>query len=477
MPFKFLFRQIDIAPLVFFRIAFGILGFLDVLGVWIYYHLIKDSFNPQNLQIKYYGFEWVQTMPDPWLSIVMWITMFAAIGIVLGKWYRAAAVIFALGFSYIFFLEKCHYLNHGYLFCVLSYLMIFVPANRAFALDLKTQPNIYSNVIPNWPIWLLKFLMATVYIFGGIAKLNADWLRALPLRIWLPYKKDYFIIGPLLEQEWVAWLMSYGGVAHDLFIIPFMLFRKTRVFAFIICCSFHIANTMVFQIGVFPWLSICLTALFFPTDFPRKVIGFIQDKLHIVRRWNTQYLSFIQDQVLPNAKTYIPKYEALTGSIVILFCTIQLILPLRHHLYSSEVAWSEEGHRYSWRMMLRGKVGRGHYIVKNLSGAQEKKIYGKELLTSKQYRKFRVQPDMILFVAHHLRDKYKTEWQSDSVAVYPSFLVKLNGRRYQPYTDKKVDLAKEEWSWTKPWSWILPLDKDDFPKKYAPPSQKEIEEK
>jgi len=177
----------------------------------------------------------------------------------------------------------------------------------------------------------------------------------------------------------------------------------------------------------------------------------------IVRRWNSQYLSFIQNQILPNAKTYIPKYTALTGSIIILFCVIQLIFPLRHHLYSSEVAWSEEGHRYSWRMMLRGKV--------------------EEILTPKQYRKFRVQPDMILFVAHHLRDKYKDEWQSDSVAVYPNFLVKLNGRKYQPYTDKKVDLAIEEWSWTKPWSWILPLDKDDFPKKYAPSFQQEIEEK
>ena len=207
MSLKFLFRQIDIAPLIFVRIVFGMLGLLDVLGVWIRYHLMLDSFNPGNLQIKYYGFLWVQTMPDPWLSIAFWITILAALGIILGKWYRLSATIFAIGFSYIFFLEKCHYLNHGYLFCVLSYLMIFVPANKAFSLDLKSKPHIYANSIPHWPLWLIKFLMATVYIYGGIAKINADWLCALPLKMWLPYKKNYFLIGPLLEQEWTAWLM------------------------------------------------------------------------------------------------------------------------------------------------------------------------------------------------------------------------------------------------------------------------------
>ncbi len=471
MPFKFLFRQIDIAPLVFFRIAFGVLGFLDVVGVWIHYHLMKDSFNPENLQIKYYGFGWVQTIPDPWLSIVFWIIAFAAIGIALGKWYRISSIIFALGFSYIFFLEKCNYLNHGYLFCVLSYLMIFVPANRAFSLDLKSNPSIYSSVIPNWPIWVLQFLMALVYIYGGFAKINADWLRGLPLRIWLPYKKDYFVIGPLLEQEWVAWIMSYGGILHDLFIIPFMLYRKTRLIAFIACCSFHITNTMVFQIGIFPWLSICITALFFPDDFPRKMVAYIQAKVKKVQQWSMQYQSFIQQEVLPKAQEYVPKYTTMTAWVIMLFCLIQLLIPLRHHLYPSHVAWSEEGHRYSWRMMLRGKTGNGHFMVKNLEGEQEKKVFPSKFLTQRQNRKFKTQPDMILFVAHHVRDKYKAEWDSDSVAVYPRFSVKLNGRNYQAYTDNKVDLAQEEWSWTKPWSWILPLDKDDFPAKYAPNNQ------
>lgn len=471
MPFKFLFRQIDIAPLIFIRIVFGVLGFLDVVGVWIHYHLMKDTFNPDKLQIKYYGFEWVQTMPDPWLSIAFWITAIAALGIVLGKWYRLSATIFAIGFSYIFFLEKCNYLNHGYLFCVLSYLMIFVPANKAFSLDLKSNPNIYANAIPNWPIWLLKFLMATVYIYGGFAKINPDWLRALPLKIWLPYKKDYFVIGPLLEQEWVAWIMSYGGILHDLFIIPFLLFRQTRVAAFLICCFFHISNTMVFQIGIFPWLSIGLSALFFPPDFPRKIVDYAKQKIKLIRNWSDKYLTYLRNHVTPQNTSYFAKLPTLTGSIIILFCVFNLLVPLRHHLYEGDVAWTEEGHRYSWRMMLRGKQGSGHFMVKNLTNAQQKKVYASKFLTKRQNRKYKSHPDMILFVAHHLRDKYQAEWKTDSVAVYPHFLLKLNGRNYQPFTDSSVDLAQVEWSWTEQWNWILPLDPDDFPSEYLPKDQ------
>jgi len=78
---------------------------------------------------------------------------------------------------------------------------------------------------------------------------------------------------------------------------------------------------------------------------------------------------------------------------------------------------------------------------------------------------------MMLFVAHHIRDVYMDKWNSDSVAVYPHFSAKLNGRNYQPYTNPEVNLSLEKWSWTKPYSFILPLDEDNFPEKYAPKNQ------
>jgi len=280
----------------------------------------------------------------------------------------------------------------------------------------------------------------------------------------MPYKKDYFLIGPLLNQEWVAWLMSYGGLLHDLFIIPFMLFRRTRVAAFIICCSFHIANTMIFQIGIFPWMSMALTALFFPPDFPRRLIKFLQEKIKVIKKWRLGYLTFLKSKGLHRLPSkYQVRYPLLLSSFIILFCGLQLLIPFRQFLYPGNVAWTEEGHRYAWRMMLRGKSGKGYFQLKNLAGDESQKVYASKYLSAKQNRKFKSHPDMLLFVAHHIRDEYMLTWGTDSVAVYAHFEVKLNGRNYQQYTDSSVNLAVEEWSWTKPWDWIMPLDMDDFP--------------
>ncbi|MDV7394654.1 HTTM domain-containing protein, partial [Arthrospira platensis SPKY1] len=128
------------------------------------------------------------------------------------KWYRFSATLFAFGFAYTYFLEKAHYLNHGYLFCWLSFLMIFLPAHRAFSLDARRRPELRRETIPFWPLFLLRFLMGLVYFYGGIAKLNADWLRAIPLKQWLANKADTPVLGPLLAQEWMAYFMAYGGL-------------------------------------------------------------------------------------------------------------------------------------------------------------------------------------------------------------------------------------------------------------------------
>jgi len=139
------------------------------------------------------------------------------------------------------------------------------------------------------------------------------------------------------------------------------------------------------------------------------------------------------------------------------FCIAQLLIPLRQYRYDSNVAWTEEGHRYAWRMMLRGKTGSGYFRVVDLASGKEKKnVYANTFLTKRQNRKYKSHPDMILSVAHHVRDIYAEKWDSDSIAVYPHFSVRLNGRKYQPFTDSTVDLAQEEWSWTKPWSWLKP---------------------
>jgi hypothetical protein len=63
-----------------------------------------------------------------------------AAAIAAGMLYRVATVLFFLAFTYVFLLDQVCYLNHFYLVCLYSFLMIFVPAHRAFSVDASVVP-------------------------------------------------------------------------------------------------------------------------------------------------------------------------------------------------------------------------------------------------------------------------------------------------------------------------------------------------
>ncbi|MCB0568258.1 MAG: HTTM domain-containing protein [Phaeodactylibacter sp.] len=450
-----LFQPVDIASLVFFRIAFGLLGFTDVLNTWVYYHLMKDAYTPAGFQFRYYGFEWVRPLPDPWMSILFLFICALAILVAVGKWYRISASLFALGFTYIFLLEKAFYLNHGYLFCWISALMPLLPANRAFSADVLRKPVLYRPAIPFWPLFLLRFLMGVVYVFGGIAKLNADWLHAVPLAQWLDAKGNIPLLGPLLEQGWMAWFMAYGGLLLDLSVVGFLLFRRTRPWAFAAVIFFHLMNLLVFSIGIFPYLSLALTALFFPPSFPRQAVGWLVARVRLVARLQEWWLRRIgtAEEKEPLWQEHLRWRPVITAGIAV-FILFHFAVPWRHHFFPGDVAWTEEGHRYAWRMMLRSKHGYGHFTVLDLDSGQRETANPGLWLSRKQEHKLYTHPDMILQFAHFLRDKYRE--QGRHVAVYADIQVQLNFRKYSPLIDPMIDLAQEKWRFFRRSEWILP---------------------
>jgi hypothetical protein len=475
---KRLFTEIDIASLVFFRVLFGILAFADIMGLWTYYHLWEGDFNPHKFQFKYYGFEWVQPLPEPFMSIFFLLLLSAAVLIAIGYKYRASAIALFFGFTYVFLLEKTHYLNHGYLFCWLSFVMIFLPANRDFSKDVALDTSLHRRTIPYYNIFILQFLMAVVYFFGGLAKINSDWLlEAMPLQMWIGYKSEMPILGWLWQQEITAFVMAWSGMLLDLLIVFFLFFRRTRLIALFFILSFHIINTILFKIGIFPWLSIGLTLLFFPPMRPHLWIDWLGNKLKVVKRiqiwwqekistsknvkqetWGEIFSS--ENRVFSPISSFKKKAILVAiGLLILIHCT----LPLRQHLYPGPTAWTEEGHRYSWRMMLRQKVAYGTFIIKSSDWEKERRINPSEFLSKKQARKMRTHPDMILQFAHFLRDKYEATG-AKNIEVYAKIKSKLNGRDYQTYVDEKVDLAKIEWSYFEHSDWIMEFEDTEIKK-------------
>ncbi|MCF8245618.1 MAG: HTTM domain-containing protein [Saprospiraceae bacterium] len=459
-----LFKPVDIASLAFFRVVFGILGFADLMGVWTYYHLYKGYFNPDNFQFKYMGFEWVGPLPEPFMSAVFIGLMVVALLIAVGRWYRVCTVVFFLGFSYVFLLEKAVYLNHGYLFIWLSFLMIFLPANRHFSWDALLNPKLRSEKIEAWSLWILPLMMGIVYFFGAVAKMNADWLfDANPLHDWLRVKDDMPLLGWLWAQKETAYVMAWSGMLLDLTAPFLLLLRKTRGWALGFLLFFHLTNTLIFQIGIFPWLSIALSLLFFPPDWPRQVWAFAKQKMKWPRRvegwWDGKVGKNGDVGETTNLSSVAqPAYTKLGVKVALtLLVSFHLVMPLRHWVIPGDVAWTEEGHRYAWRMMLRSKRGYGHFEVKNLQTGGATKVSVSDYLTDRQREKIFSHPDMVLQFAHYLRDLWHRRGVPD-VAVHAIVRATLNGRKTQPYIDAKVDLAKVEWEAFEASPWILPME-------------------
>lgn len=457
----FLFKKTDIASLIFFRIVFGVLATIESISLFSYLHLYKKAFDPDKFHFKYYGFEWVEPMPDPFMNIFFVLLTLAGLCIIVGWRYRLVTLLYALGFSYTYFLDASFYLNHGYLFMVLSFVMVCYPVHRAYSLDVLQKRVTPIESIPYWPLFLLKFMMGVVYVYGGIAKLNPDWLNGIPLKYWLANKSDLFLIGPIVEQEWVPYLMSYGGLALDLFVVLFLLNKKTRPWAFGFVLFFHFINLLIFEIGIFPWMSTALTALYFSPDFPRRIWSWLSAKISLFQRignwWQNLWANDLNRIVTINYSAFQQK---AISSILILFCSIQLLLPLRHHLYEGNVLWTEQGHRYSWRMMLRSKYGQGDFKVLEPQSKKRITIRTKQHLSKRQASKIHTHPYMILQFAHYLRDKYAAEGFVDP-EVYAHLKIKVNGRPYTDYVDRERDLGKVEWNAFQSIDWLMPQPSDE----------------
>ena len=437
-------------PLAVFRILFGLMMFLSIIRFWSK-GWIETLYLEPKFHFSYYGFDWVKPLGE-FTYILFIICGLSALFVSIGYRYRFSIITFFLSFTYIELMDKTTYLNHYYFISVLSFIMIFLPADKFFSVDNIKRKNYYAK-IPKWTIDSIKILISIVYIYAGLAKINSDWLlKAMPLKIWLPSKYDIPVIGDyLLQQEWVHYLMSWSGMIYDL-SIPFLLFyKKTRAFAFILVIIFHLFTAVLFPIGMFPYIMIIASLIFFDSIFHNKIIHLIKIIISPIKKYNIEKVEKIEKF------KYV--YSKLITSIVIIFLIIQLIFPFRFVIYPGNLFWNEEGYRFSWRVMLMEKMG--YTTFKIVDGVSNKYFYvdNKDFLTPFQEKQMSFQPDFIIEYAHFLGNHFTLQGHKN-IEVYADSFVALNGRRSKRFIDPKVNLMNEKRS-LKHYSWIIPF-KDEI---------------
>jgi hypothetical protein len=429
-------RPFDIASLAAFRIIFGAVMFGGILR-FLATGWIEVMYGQPTWFFTYPGFGWVRPWPVEWMYVHYSVLALLALAIAVGAFHRIACALFTLGFAYTQLIDVTNYLNHHYLVVLVGALLVLLPANAKWSVDVRRHPELARDTVPAWMVWLLRFQIGVVYVFAGLAKAKADWLwHGQPLNLWLSARTETPIIGRFFDEPMVALAMSWAGFLFDTTIVIWLSWARTRLPAYLVLIVFHGLTGYLFNIGMFPIIMTSSALIFFAPSWPRTLLA----------RFGIATRAPVIDDVAMQ-----PPSRAVQIAIA-LWVTLHLALPLRHLVYPGAMLWNEDGMRFAWHVMIREKHGAVTYVARFADG-RELEIPPNNYLTPRQDREMAGQPDLILQLGHHIGDDLRARG-------YPPFTLhaitntSLNGRAPQPMLDPSVDLLSIRD--LGPRGWVLP---------------------
>ncbi|SDR69103.1 Vitamin K-dependent gamma-carboxylase [Formosa sp. Hel1_31_208] len=436
---KILFKHIDNSALVVFRMFLGALIALECFGAiatgWIKRTLIEPQFT-----FNFIGFEWLQPLPGSWMYVYYVVMGILGLFIMLGYKYRLSMLSFTVLWAGTYLMQKSSYNNHYYFLMILSAVMTVMPAHRYASVDVKQNSRLMRRSMPNWCRLFFFLQLFILYTYASIAKMYPDWMDLTVPELLMKSKQNYLLVGDFLQYKFVHYFIAYGGIVFDGLIIPLLLWKPTRKIAFFASIFFHLFNSFIFQVGIFPYLSLAFAVFFFDPKTIQTL--FLKHK------------PFYSESLI---KT--PQNALLFKTIFALYFAVQVLLPLRHYTIEDSVLWTEEGHRLSWRMMLRTRAATTSFRVIDKSNNKVIPVNLNDYLTRKQIRSVSTKPDFMWQFSQRLKSIYSEKGIDIEVRVR-SF-VSINGKPKKRFIDPEVDLANEKWNHLKHHDWILPSNQDE----------------
>ena len=428
---------LPVGALVAFRVALGVLVSVSAVR-FLAYGWVDDFFVKPSFYFTYWGFSWVRPLPAAGMHALFVALAILGACFAAGLFYRAVAVLLFFGFAYVQLIDVTNWLNHYYLVALLLLLTSVMPLGRAASVDAVLWPKRRVGSFPAWCTYLLRFQVAVVYVHAGLAKATSDWLvHAQPLNIWLSSRTSTPWVGSLFDERTTAFFFSWSGFLFDTTIVLFLMWRRTRAYAYVVVVAFHLMTWLLFPIGMFPFIMCASALVFMSPDWPTR---FLPSRLR----------GLLASGERPAAPYRVhPALIALAGA----FGVVQVLAPLRSHLYGGNVLWHEQGMRFAWKVMVREKNGSITYLVESPREHRTWYVSPRKYLTDRQERELSSQPDLVLQLAHHVRDDFQAKGHDD-VVVRVEALVSLNGRPLAAMIDPKVDLARTSDGLGKA-SWIL----------------------
>jgi hypothetical protein len=417
------------APLGIFRILFGLMVAGELAWYWLARPFMQVYYFDTTFHFSYPGFPQLPFLNGLGMKIFVVALAFCFLLFAFGLGYRIVKWICCFGFAYLFFLERAAFLNHWYLTLLICVLMLWIPANVRFSLDVKFGWTKPARTVPSWMRLLLVSLCGLVYLLSGLGKIEPDWISGRTMDLVLQSISGS--ISHVPDPEGIEILGAWGIILLELAAWPLLLLRRTRLPMLLLLLAFHLANIAMFTIGFFPLVMILLTLLF-------------------VADWWQENRNSTPEPVPQHWK------RPVLRGLLVLFFALQIFLPLRHHFYPGNTLWTEEGRLFSWDMFLAFKGGEVSFVVQNQSNGSREVVLPEEAgLTWGQANKIFKSPDMILQFAHYLGGQ--RSGNGTVVKVFANSSCSLNARISQPLVHQNLDLyARDRTTW-RSYPWVMPL--------------------
>jgi hypothetical protein len=204
------------------------------------------------------------------------------------------------------------------------------------------------------------------------------------------------------------------GALFDLTIVLWLLYRRTRLVAFVVVAMFHTITWILFpSIGLFPLLMTLSSLIFFEPDWPER---------------------FLPSRGTSPAR---PGFEIRRSwmAVAVLYLALMVVVPLRHYVVPGDAKWTGEGYLGSWQVMLSEKSGSATFVVTDPQSGGTWRVPPPGFLTPRQQIVMATDPVMIKQTADLIADDL------GGVQVAADVVLSFNGRPSTQFTDPAVDLT------------------------------------
>ncbi|EDV97067.1 vitamin K-dependent gamma-carboxylase [Drosophila grimshawi] len=445
---RWLNRPVDGAALGVFRMLFGAAMLIDIAEERGGGQLDVRFGEPQHCHFPL--FNQIEAMEYPMMGCLYLGVWLGALGIMVGYRFRSSCLMFVAGYWYIFLLDKPAWNNHSYLFGLVGTLLLFTQAHNYCSVDSWLNPQLRQPVA-YWNYFLIKFQFFVLYMYAGLKKFSLEWLSGYAMST----LSQHWVFAPfrqLLDENLIDLLIIHWFTAiFDLSIAFFMTCEKTRLLVTPFMISFHLMNSRLFTIGMFPWVCLAEVPLFFSFDWPRRLCQLLKRSPDVKENKAT-----ISEQGGLKAQ--------LRSCIIIIYCILQLFLPYSHFITKGYNNWTNGLYGYSWDMMVHSydTVLISIKVIDN----DNQQVHHLNPYAFTEYDRWTKYADMAVQYANCIERNIRDELtknpdsspvKSSNISIYFDIWCAMNGRFQQRTFDPRVDLLKAPWSPFKQTPWSLPL--------------------